>query len=143
MFSEIRQSKQYEVLRRIVFARDKYRCKLCGYKGPRLEMHHIIRFYDELKFLDLQGLTKQQSLNKIRKETGALNARNCITICSKCHQDLVTRFEYIWAPLLKYLLSKNKDKDFIRKELGLLKKQLPIDIVSNIQFKKISKFLIK
>ena len=128
----------------LVFKRDKYKCKLCGTRKEGIEMHHIIRFYDELKNMDFSDcLNENDILKKARKESTVLNSKNCITLCHVCHNELVTGFEVFWITLLKHLLYKstNQDKAFIKQELSLIQTQLPLEITRSKLFNRITKKL--
>ena len=132
--SLIRRSKQYKVLRLVVFKRDKFACKVCGCKG-KLEMHHITRFYDDLNDIDFQGMKKQAILNYVRKKTFALNARNCITLCRACH-DVITHYEGYWANFLMSLL-KRMSKEERTEEFKKLLKILPLSLTRDKKFRKL------
>ena len=63
-----RFTKRYLKWKSIVLKRDEFMCCLCGYKGNRLHVHHILRFalYPE----------KRTDIN------------NGVTLCRECHIDL-------------------------------------------------------
>lgn len=65
--------KGMEELRLQVFARDGYRCRLCGHKSAQLEAHHIIPIWARL---DL-----------------ALDIDNIVTLCRTCHRAKVNMHE--------------------------------------------------
>lgn len=69
----------YDNLRKYILKRDKFKCRLCGRKKCRLNMHHIRRWsdYPSLRY----------------EET------NCITLCTKCHYKIRNK-EKIYAELL-------------------------------------------
>jgi 5-methylcytosine-specific restriction endonuclease McrA len=58
-------SPEYKAWRKAVYARDRYRCRLCGGKG-KLQAHHVKRWADhpELRFAVSNG----------------------VTLCKACHQ---------------------------------------------------------
>lgn len=67
---KIRNSLKYKLWRKSVFERDNYICQLCGKRGHKLEVHHLIKFsklYKEMPFL---------LFNKIIG----------ITLCRVCHR---------------------------------------------------------
>lgn len=63
----IRHTLEYRLWRTKVFERDSYTCRVCHWRGGRLQPHHIKAFahYPELRF----------------------NVDNGITLCSDCHKD--------------------------------------------------------
>ena len=63
-----RNSPQYIEWRRAVFARDGYKCAICGQVGGTLNAHHIKPF---AKYPDLR-----------------LELDNGITLCEKCHREV-------------------------------------------------------
>lgn len=140
-YSFVRASQQYKALKKVTLKRDRYQCKLCGAKKTTLDLHHIIRVYDEIKNLDLFNLSLADKFKKIRKETGVLNCRNVVILCRQCHSNLITGMEMYWAPLMRYLLVKRRDKEYIKKELELLAIQLPKDVALSKDFIKIKKYL--
>ena len=62
-----RDSKEFDLWRGAVFARDDWICQKCGQKGEQLHPHHIFNF---ATYLDLRF---------------AIN--NGITLCQECHRE--------------------------------------------------------
>jgi len=122
--------------------RDKFSCRLCGYKGPRLEAHHIIRLYDEIKNLNLDGVPQSEIIKKLKKETNILNIRNWITVCHPCHDNLLTGYEHIWTSLLQTIIKRHsQNHKVIPFLLSLVKASLPPNMPNKKQFKKLEKYL--
>lgn len=66
LVQKLRNSKEYAKWRKLVFERDKYICKICGYdKGHILEAHHYMMF------------SKNENLR--------FDVSNGITLCQRCH----------------------------------------------------------
>lgn len=63
----IRTTLDYKKWRLSVFERDKFTCKICGYKGKYLEAHHIEKWSTNFN---------------LRYEID-----NGITLCKKCHKE--------------------------------------------------------
>jgi hypothetical protein len=82
----IRQSLEYRLWRKAVFARDNFTCQKCGQRGGILRAHHINNFADfpELRF--------------------AIN--NGITLCQECH----TKFHRIYS---EYNNTKEQLEEFL------------------------------
>lgn len=56
---KIRQSLEYKIWRKEVYKKDKWQCRLCGYKGNKIVAHHLELFSDfpELRFSVDNGIT--------------------------------------------------------------------------------------
>jgi hypothetical protein len=61
----IRHSREYKEWRRLVFVRDKYKCRACNKKGGELNAHHI-QFFNSNKELRFE-------------------VENGVTMCKDCH----------------------------------------------------------
>jgi 5-methylcytosine-specific restriction endonuclease McrA len=74
-----------------VRVRDGHKCQMpnCGQR-QKLQVHHVIRYADS--------------------SYGRLNPDNCILLCSRCHKDIVTGKEEIYAPLFVRIIGENTIK---------------------------------
>lgn len=66
----IKKSLEYTIWRKEVYERDKWTCRLCGYKGNKIVAHHLKLFskFPELRFAIDNGLTICRSCHaKIHK----------------------------------------------------------------------------
>lgn len=68
----IRWSPEYKEWRTTVFKRDNFTCQNCGYKGKKLNAHHLVIPFKDC-FDDKEML---------------LNIDNGLTLCEKCHKKL-------------------------------------------------------
>ena len=78
---KIRKSKEMYNSKKFVLKRDDYTCALCGCfnekgkskKPKRFEVHHIVRFTDDIMNGNIENTT---------------NVLNMITLCSRCHKSI-------------------------------------------------------
>lgn len=94
----------YKEWRKKVYARDKFTCRMCGFKGKSMEAHHIKKWaeFPALRF----------------------EVTNGITLCKNCH-DLVTGKEEYYESFLYGLLDKKKNSqvDILSVMYGIKKKK--------------------
>ncbi len=93
-------SPKYRRWRKAVFARDGYKCVLCGSKG-KLNAHHIVRWADcpALRFATSNGCC----------------------LCVDCHDNKVTGNEAYWEGILRAKIQPKASIDFSFLSVGLRK----------------------
>ena len=101
--NKIRKSKEMYESKQFVLKRDNYTCTLCGCsnkkgknkKPIRFQVHHIIRFMDDLENGNIKNTT---------------NTSNMVTICPSCHK-LINGKEELYKDYFYYVLSCRKYKE--------------------------------
>lgn len=80
----------YKEWRKYVFARDGYKCQLCGATKCKLEAHHIKpkRFFPEL----------------------VLDKNNGVTLCKDCHHGIIGRKEHKFVYIFSVIVQVNTYK---------------------------------
>lgn len=81
-------SPEYKAWRNSVYARDRFACQMCHRTGVELNAHHIIRWADNVSLRYVQS--------------------NGITICTHCHDNIVTGREEHFAKQFKEIVSQKK-----------------------------------
>lgn len=73
-----RCSKKYKEWRRAVFERDDYTCKKCGFRGVKLNAHHIKEWaiYPDHRFLLENGVTLCEKCHRNKKELTKWQKKN-------------------------------------------------------------------
>jgi len=82
--NKLKETEIYHRWRQKVFERDWFRCKMCGYKGRKIEAHHIVAISDNPKLCLKEG--------------------NGITLCKKCHLETYGK-EKQFAMVFKKILN--------------------------------------
>ena len=77
----IRISDRYAVWRRLILARDRNRCQMCG-ENSHLEVHHITPLWKIIR--DNKLLYK----NKYMKCKALWELKNGQTLCELCHEEV-------------------------------------------------------
>lgn len=80
----IRNSTEYLAWRLYIYRRDNYLCALCNQAGGQLNAHHIQKF----------GNNKDLAIDK----------KNGITLCERCHRDYVNWNEYEYEDYFNLLI---------------------------------------
>jgi endogenous inhibitor of DNA gyrase (YacG/DUF329 family) len=81
----IRNSLKYRVWRGQIFGKDKSTCQKCGYKGRRINAHHIKKFSEIFR----EMMAKNPSVSDLYKALSwedFWKISNGITLCIECHK---------------------------------------------------------
>jgi len=78
---QIRETKDYENWRNLIFKRDEYKCKKCGLNKNKLNVHHKISFKEIILKNNIK--TVKEAINC--KELWDIN--NGETLCLECHKE--------------------------------------------------------
>lgn len=98
---KIRKSKEYELWRRKIFARDEFRCMFpgCGNSGGELHAHHIVPINADIAEI--------------------LSIENGISLCRKCHELVYGKEEQFIELFLSIVKGKKVDEQKYAKYLEI------------------------
>lgn len=90
----IRQQLFYRLWRKRVMERDNYACQLCGKRGGKIEVHHLISFTILVNENGIKTLDGAEACNEL------WNMDNAIVLCRKCHVKTFSEEEHKKATVI-------------------------------------------